>query len=274
MKNFVISLTSATERRHHIEQQFQSKQIPFEFFDAISHSEVEKTSIQLGLHGVDHNMSQGEMACLLSHVSLWQLAVTERLPHIAIFEDDVYLGQTAAKFLLNDAWIPQACDIIKLEKFVDQILGHIKPEFQLPQQRKLFALRHKHVGAAGYVLSLEGARQMLAFVRQQIPLRPADHVLFDDFLDTKQLPVFQMLPAICIQEYVLQGSANTANRLPSSLEQERFDTKQQYHQEPPPKQKQSLVYKAWREIKRPVRQFFLLPQTIYNKLATHKVTFE
>ena len=35
MKNFVISLKSAKDRRAHILQQFDDKDIPFSFFDAI-----------------------------------------------------------------------------------------------------------------------------------------------------------------------------------------------------------------------------------------------
>ena len=50
MQNYVISLTTSTDRRQHITQEFKKQDILFEFFDAITTSQLDEVSKQLNLH--------------------------------------------------------------------------------------------------------------------------------------------------------------------------------------------------------------------------------
>lgn len=52
MHNHVISLTTANTRRQHITQEFAKHSIPFEFFDAITVSELKEVSQRLGLESL------------------------------------------------------------------------------------------------------------------------------------------------------------------------------------------------------------------------------
>jgi glycosyl transferase family 25 len=54
------------------------------------------------------------LACLLSHVSLWKKVVDKKIPAIAIFEDDIYLGENAELLLKDLSWL--SVDIVKIEK--------------------------------------------------------------------------------------------------------------------------------------------------------------
>ena len=113
MKNIVISLKTATARREHIVQEFGKKKIGFEFFDALTPDLARPLAEKMQLNIQEDFLSPGELACFMSHVSIWQKMVDEQIPHLAIFEDDVYLGQNADYFLSNDTWIQSDWQIIK-----------------------------------------------------------------------------------------------------------------------------------------------------------------
>lgn len=274
MCNFVISLKQAEKRRRHIESEFGKQAIPFGFFDAITPEQVVFQAQRLGINIQNTVLSTGELACLLSHVSLWQYALEHGLPHITIFEDDVYLGNNAQSFLGTTAWIPPECHVLKLEGFATEVLADFSPTHSLPHSRKLFRLQHKHMGAAGYVLSQHAVQKLIAYTQTHQPLRPVDHIVFDDYLLSGDLPIFQMLPALCVQDYILNQANNTDNALPSYLEQERFQMRTihpKFGLEKPIKL--GIAEKIKREIMRPVMQLLHMPSAIKTKLRTKKVTF-
>lgn len=83
LKNFVISMTSAEQRREHIRREFGNHNIPFEFFDAITPGATLDNAIAQfvpNLSNVDH-LSNGEKACFMSHVLLWHKCIEDNLPY-------------------------------------------------------------------------------------------------------------------------------------------------------------------------------------------------
>ena len=100
MKNTVISLTAAIDRREHIKTEFNKHNINFEFFDALTPSVAEAYAKKLCTNFESSNLSGGELACMMSHVSIWQKMIDESIPYLAIFEDDVYLGEDAEYLLV------------------------------------------------------------------------------------------------------------------------------------------------------------------------------
>ncbi|MGO2231698.1 glycosyltransferase family 25 protein, partial [Psychrobacter sp.] len=90
MKNFVISLQSATERREHINSEFGKHNVNFEFFDALTPDTAKDYALSLGLNLDSISLTLGELACMMSHVALWKKAIDNHIPYITIFEDDVY----------------------------------------------------------------------------------------------------------------------------------------------------------------------------------------
>ena len=218
MKNIVISLKTATARREHIVQEFGKKKIGFEFFDALMPDLARPLAEKMQLNIQEDFLSPGELACFMSHVSIWQKMVDEQIPHLAIFEDDVYLGNAAAELLNNAGWINPNWDIIKTEAFADQVfLGKTQSEIA-NGSRQVVQLIGKNLGTAGYILSLEGAQKYLEYVKK-IQLIPLDQVMFDEFICHKIHPVYQMTPALCIQEMMLFPEKQTV--LSSDLLAER-----------------------------------------------------
>ena len=82
LKNYVINVATNTERQAHIQQEFGKKNIPFTFFKAVTPIDTDSVYQQLGLTADTSHCTAGEMACLLSHVSLWQRCLDENLDYI------------------------------------------------------------------------------------------------------------------------------------------------------------------------------------------------
>ncbi len=70
----------------------------------------------------DEYLTGGELACFMSHVSIWQKMVDEQLPYVAIFEDDVFLGERAFEIFNSSSWIQEEWHTIKTEAFSEKVL--------------------------------------------------------------------------------------------------------------------------------------------------------
>ena len=73
----------------------------------------------------------------MSHIAVWLRAKELGLKYVAIFEDDVYLGENATLFLNSSNWIPKNIDVIKLETFLTKIFGGVSKSM-LKQSRLNF----------------------------------------------------------------------------------------------------------------------------------------
>ena len=223
MKNIVISLKTAAARREHIVREFGKQNVGFEFFDALTPDLARPLAEKMQLNIQDEFLSPGELACFMSHVSIWQKMVDEHIPHLAIFEDDVYLGKNADYFLQEEAWLQPDWHIVKLEAFSRKIVHELKG-IDLGKQRRLFKLKGRHVGAAGYILSLNAAQYLIALLRQAEIKEPLDHLLFDPQYHTQGMSLYQMKPALCIQSYLYEQAQE--NQFGSMLENERVERRQ------------------------------------------------
>lgn len=240
MKCFVISLKTATERHSHIHQAFSAQGIPFAFFDAITPATNDAEALRLKLIINNTSLSQSEVSCLLSHVAVLQKIVDECIPYAAIFEDDIHLGKGASKFLCDDNWIPASMGLIKLERFNNIARGHYGSSIKLDSKAELFKLKGRHLGAAGYIVSYDMARQLLNELVQYQSLGAIDKIIFEDLIIDKKIDVFQLQPAICAQDNILNADNTT---LHSSLSADRIL---------PKKQKMNLLEKCKREFDRAV----------------------
>jgi len=156
---------------------------------------------------------------LMSHVSIWQKMISEGIPHLAIFEDDVYLGEDAEYLLNNSKWINSEWNIIKTEAFCKKVFLSSDIYEVIADKRYIARLKGKSLGTGGYILSLYGAKIYLEYISNN-KLLPLDELMFDTFISHKSEPVYQMTPAICIQEMIL-NETKTDLLLPSALAEDR-----------------------------------------------------
>ncbi|WOE31277.1 MULTISPECIES: glycosyltransferase family 25 protein [unclassified Acinetobacter] len=217
MQNYVISLTSADQRRQHIEHEFNKHSIDFKFFDALTPQDAKPLAEKMQLDIHSERITGGELACFMSHVSLWQKMLDENIPYMAIFEDDIFLGENSNQFLSSSDWLKEDWAIVKLEAFSNKILLG-KTEQIVNTSREIAVLKCKNLGTAGYILSQKGAAAYLELIKNY-ELIPLDEMMFEFYLNHGSLNIYQMLPALCIQEMMLFPEKKLA--LPSDLLQER-----------------------------------------------------
>ena len=270
LHSYVISIATATTRREHVISEFSKHNINFSFYDAITPS-IELTkliqSIAPNLNRVTH-MTDGEKSCLMSHIMLWKKCVDEEWPYIAIFEDDIWLGEQANTILNESKWLD---DLFLLHKnFIIKIETTLQPcqvhtvDYKLPNStHSLMKLCSDHYGGGGYILSRQAAAFLLKKIREieTENFIAVDGLLFDHLLASKNLSIFQPYPAICIQEIIVRPE-NISLR--SQLESDR-KLKQNN------KMNRSLRQKILRELWRINKQLFLFK---YRKIPMNIVPFE
>lgn len=250
----MISLDSAQLRRRHIIEEFRSKHIDFEFFDAIT-PEKATSLIKKSFPNLDlSQISIGELACVASHLEVWRLALSSEGEYVTVFEDDIFLADEAAQFLQEDIWIQKDIHLVKIETFLESVI--LKETKSQSCGRKLSELKTAHFGAAGYIISKQAILDIFEFLKNQTILKPLDHIIFSDIVLNKLHAVYQMEPALCIQEKILKPELH----LESSLDVHRNQFK-------PKKQKLTLVQKV-------LREFYRILNKIRLSLFARKISFK
>lgn len=244
--NYVISLTTETTRRKHIEQEFGKQNIPFEFFDAVTPSTIEEVARKFNItldRSAHAKLSDGEIGCVLSHIALWNLALENNLDYINIFEDDIHLGENA-KALLEVDYLPDNVDVLKLEANGKMIF---KKPIAVKCNRAIYPLTFKQSGTAGYTVTAKGAKYLLDQVKNKPLEIAADSLIFEDFLNLKDYNIMQLSPAICVQDFVINPEP-----FKSSLTEGRYRVSQN-------QPKASILEKIKREWIRIKRRLLMKP---------------
>ena len=196
----VVSLASESARRQHIDNLFSQHEIGFEYFDAINKSQVADILEKYNLTINNERLSLGEVGCYLSHYSLWHQVVEQNMPYVMIFEDDIYFSKYAGDFLKKLDWLPEEFDVIKLETMYEKVM--MNRGFSLTYPYRLRHMKSSHMGLAGYILSYDGAKKLLALIQETGIDCPIDHVVFDKLIEQNGSAVYQLSPALCIQDKV------------------------------------------------------------------------
>lgn len=221
MKKIVISLSTAHERRAHIFNEFSNKSIDFEFFNALTPEPAALFAKELNLKVDERSLTKGEVACFMSHVFLWKKMIAENISHMAIFEDDIYLGENVKVFLNDVSWIAADWHLIKIEEFTPKVvLGEKLFRSSDYPERSLYNLKSKNLGTAGYIISLYGAKKLIDYIQSLDKLIALDHLMFEQLLHDNVLVVCQMKPALCIQDVTLFSTKDSV-RFASHLYKER-----------------------------------------------------
>ena len=226
-KNVVISISTADKRRNHIIDQFGQKKIPFEFFDAFTPSDRLDVHLQRYLPNVEatSKLTAGEKGCLMSHFMLWKKCVDDNLAYISIFEDDILLGENAEQFLANDEWLKvrfnfQEIFVLRLETFLMPVQLEHQQQILPFQERNMDILKSKHFGTAGYIISNGAARYLINLFENLAvdKVKAIDEIMFNEQVNVGIYQVYQLNPAICVQELQLNQEESL---LVSDLERER-----------------------------------------------------
>ena len=185
MKSFVINLARAIERKAAFLQAAQSHQWEVEVFPAVDWRELEVETLDNGgrsvsVPGTDlmltvsgpragaDPLSLGEIACALSHISLWRKILAENLPAAFIFEDDAALIAPWK----GAAW-PTDADLVFINDRVSALVPEDLEESELEAwcQRTAYAAMIPGCGMEGYLITQQGAAKALALMETlHVPL--------------------------------------------------------------------------------------------------------
>lgn len=194
-QGYVINLNRHPQRLHRFCQHPDAKY--FERFPAIDKKQLEQVgspelffNTQLASKQIGRAVTMGEIACTLSHVSIWQkVALNERFApndFVVIAEDDVLLDPAFAKHVhtLQNALKNTSIDLVMLQRlFTTNAPMDCKAgEFYL-----LDNIAFNNSGSALYMIKKSRIQSVCQWLTNQKPFWLADH--FTSFCPKEHLRV-------------------------------------------------------------------------------------
>lgn len=217
MKCLVINLDRSRDRLAHVSAEFARVGVAFERVVAVDARDRPDLA-EMPQRKKRLRMADTEIACLLSHKQCWSMIAAGDDAYGAIFEDDVVFADKAGPLLAGADWIPADADIVKLETFFNRTVISRKG-VACGHGFSASRLHAVHIGAAGYILSRQAARDLID-AANEIAI-PVDHLVFNPrFATSSDKIIYQLVPALCLQaQYLGEGPV----QLPSLLKQERAE---------------------------------------------------
>jgi GR25 family glycosyltransferase involved in LPS biosynthesis len=187
MNVFVINLDRHPDRLIHMRDQLRG--VPFERVTAVDGAKHAETA---------RGLSRFELACVASHRAAWRRFLSGDSMHACFLEDDIHLWPTFAALVDDESWIPSDAHSVKLDTYLQRVkLGERRPVLN---DRQIARLYSRHESSAAYLLSRAGAERYLELTEK--PVAPADYALFPKNARRLGLRVYQLTPAIAIQDHL------------------------------------------------------------------------
>jgi glycosyl transferase family 25 len=217
IKSYVINLDKDVERLQFFSENFKRLGLEFERISAVNGRNMSEQDYQDFIKQRPRNNKswlRGQMGCFLSHFSAWELVANGSEKYCAIFEDDVHISDDLKNILLDDSWIPETADIIRLETSTNRIRLSPAPLVQ-HNGRAAYKVMSTSWNAGAYILSRSAAQKLINLPTQQH--QPSDILLFN-FSESpvvNGLQILQFHPALCTQD---KHHANSTNQFASNIE--------------------------------------------------------
>ena len=170
----VISLPHSTQRREHVQSEFQSLQTPWQFIEAIDGVKLASVADMYNAKKVTQllgfELTPAEIGCFLSHRKAWEECVKSNTVTI-VFEDDFILKphfQESVDLLLTQYidW-----DIARLQGLREALHQKVKSFAQC----EVVLNREDPLGATAYLLKPLAAKKLLECSAQIF--EPLDHFI-------------------------------------------------------------------------------------------------
>lgn len=191
MKIYLINLDRHPDRLAHMRKQLDG--VAFERIAAVDGSNAPPTT---------RGLSRFELACLESHRIAWRELLNSPEDSACIVEDDLHIWPGLATLTASAAWVPPDAHSVKLDTYLQKVeLGEKQPAVG---ERQIARLYSRHQSSAAYIVTREGAARYLDLTASA-PL-PADYALFPRHPRRLGLRIYQLTPAIAIQDHLLKPS--------------------------------------------------------------------
>jgi len=188
MNVYLINLDRNPDRLAHMRCQLNG--IKFERLSAVDGSSEPPTA---------KGLTRFELACLESHRVAWRRFLASPSAHACFLEDDLHIWPGFAALVSSEEWAPADAHSIKLDTYLQPVeLGDRRPA---TGGRELARLHSRHQSSAAYVLTREGAARYLELTAGAAA--PADYALFPNHPRRSGLRIYQLIPAVAIQDHLL-----------------------------------------------------------------------
>jgi len=190
MKIYLINLDRHADRLAHMREQLGN--VGFERVDAVDGTKNPETT---------KGLSRFELAIIESHRNAWRMFLSGSDGHACFIEDDIHLWPDFATLIQSEAWIPSDAHSVKLDTYLQKVkLGERRAAFGVRQVARLYS---RHESSAAYALSRAGAERYLELTAR--PSLPADYSLFPKNPRRLGLRIYQLAPAVAIQDHLLRA---------------------------------------------------------------------
>jgi GR25 family glycosyltransferase involved in LPS biosynthesis len=184
------------------------------------------------------------------------LFLARRDAHACFLEDDVHLWPDFDALVNAADWLPPDAHSVKLDTYLQKVkLGEKRAVFG---GRAIARLYSRHESSAAYILSREGAEQYLELTTRRA--LPADYSLFPASPRRVGLRIYQLTPAVAIQDHLLQ-SPGSGGAFPTAMAAGESGCR-----------RTTSVGKLLREGSRLVGQVAEIPEMVYLRAVVRPVT--
>jgi len=158
LKIFILNLPNAIDRRQFQEKQMSKLGLDYEILKATSIHDITNETYAKHFWDWQRPLRNAEVACYLSHRSVWQKIIDNNMPAL-ILEDDALISKYTPE-ILNSINELSSADLIQLEVRGRKKLIK-KQGLAILSTHSLYRLYQDRTGAAGYVLWPSGAQKLL-----------------------------------------------------------------------------------------------------------------
>jgi glycosyl transferase family 25 len=189
MKIYLINLDRHPERLAHMRKQLSG--VAFERISAVDGSKDPPTT---------NGLSRFELACLDSHKLAWRQFLNGPEGCACFLEDDLHIWPGLAALTGSGSWIPTGAHSVKLDTYLQKV--ELGDKRVATGGRQIARLYSRHQSSAAYILTREGAARYLDLTASAS--LPADYALFPNHPRRLGLRIYQLCPAIAIQDHLLE----------------------------------------------------------------------
>lgn len=197
----MVNLTRASDRKQNMTTELARSGVQTEMSPAVDcHTVItEEIYAHVKREGPWGFIHPPAAACTLSHMKIWERFLQTDRTHCLVLEDDIHISPELGQWTDDLSWWPEDAGIVKLEcwraKTLKILLDRVRASYL---GRQLVRMYNRHVGSAGYILTRNAARALLAY--HPAPLT-VDNLLFSLNASpaARHFKVYQVQPALIIQ---------------------------------------------------------------------------
>lgn len=189
MKIYLINLDRDASRLGHMRGQLNG--VAFERISAVDGSSLPPTT---------RGLTRFELACLESHRIAWRQFLNGPGDCACIVEDDLHIWPGFAALTESASWVPRDAHSVKLDTYLQRV--ELGEKHVAVGNRQVASLYSRHQSSAAYVVTREGAARYLDLTASAS--LPADYALFPNHPRSLGLRIYQLVPAIAIQDHLLE----------------------------------------------------------------------